>query len=206
MIKFRFSAALLLTIVVLGLASCSSQPKLTPSEKATLQPVAVNDFVQVNPTLSYQGPPVKSHSIVGSVQAASYPGESPDIAFKYAQTAHPHISAIVRQAFINELKRSGRFRLTNYRNANAVFHLSVTKFGLATAHIFSKKLKPLLVLQATLVNKDNRVLWQQSVSIDGTYQYTPAFSIATLDKNDQYLFYAWQVAAEHAAQLIINKY
>lgn len=113
------------------------------------------------------------------------------------------ITEIVRNEFINQLKLNNRFKIANKEYSDATIYLEIRGYGLTIPTGFTDKLKPVLTVVGRLINRDGKVLWQDSESIR-SFENLPDFGASELLQDPHDLFVAWNAAAQVVSKKLVK--
>ena len=210
------------------LSGCASSTAVTfkPDDRASIRTVSVSSNVSkpermtcLDNSARWKG--AAAGAVIGGVAtAAAVSGElsktnSSGMQLEQAMARNGiTVERIVRDAFTEELRKSGMFAVTSGRG-DAQFNLAIGPYGLTVAGLFDGKLAPNLGVTAELVRADGTRVWKVSrnaISFDGLNVGHPsvifigrgeAHQFEEFRDNPQLLKAAFTVAARVLAQSLV---
>jgi hypothetical protein len=185
-------------LVVLALGACASTHALKETDRRTITIVTVSPEVKVAPELYYFGPGTSVAMLFGAVggAAAMAANKAPaDELKEFAKVNGISIEDIVRKEFVAQLQTARKFRVSE-DNANAVFRLDVSQYGLSVPTGLSSGLVPILTVRAELLNKKGEVIWADTERVRPLSVVVDSVSPETIRGNPQILRSMWTEAAQ----------
>lgn len=141
--------------------------------------------------------------IGGAVQAAANqsPGERMAL---FARQHGIYIERIVQDEVIQQLKAKTAFRVTNSKQADATINLKIKTYGLSVPTTFSTGVKPMIDIEANMVDRQNQMIWANSDSVLPLSPGMPEYSTKAIGKNPQLLKKMWEAAAGKSVSNIVE--
>lgn len=188
------------------LGGCVSM-QLSPKDAKRIHTVHVNEQVEMPKTMSYStssAGPILLGGIGAIIQAEASikPRKRME---SFAKQHHIFIYEIVRNQFIKQLSNKTPFKVVKSKNADAMFHLKIVRYGMWGPSISSSHgMDPILKLVATLTNKQNKVIWADQDTIVPLSSGTTAHTAKAIMKNPKLLSKMWNQAAKRAVASIVS--
>lgn len=182
---FKRLAVLLFAVFVTLLGGCATVVPLRPEIAKNIKTVYVTRNTTLPPSLYFKG--------------SSDPGKIND---EYARQQNIYIDDIIRNQFIMQLASNTPFQVIHVFSADAKLYIYIKKYGLIELDQATKKMAPIISVEARMVNDKSQIIWQDSVNNVETLTTT-----ATPDeimKNPSLLAHAWTSAAKKAVAEIVN--
>lgn len=125
----------------------------------------------------------------------------------YLEENNIQVDMLLHDQFLKQLqfdKDSSEWQFVN-NNADAVFRLSIKKYGLQQTNAHSLYLKPVLEIEIQLVDNENKVLWRDKEIISHRYEHTPEHRLDEYMKNPEYLQDAFSESAFYAVSNVMKR-
>ena len=195
---------LILTCALL-LFGCATTMSLSPANAKRIHTVYVNPKVTTPKEMYYMGSGFGFlfGGIGGAVQAAANqsPGERMAL---FARQHGIYIERIVQDEVIQQLKAKTAFRVTNSKQADATINLKIKTYGLSVPTTFSTGVKPMIDIEANMVDRQNQMIWANSDSVLPLSPGMPEYSTKAIGKNPQLLKKMWEAAAGKSVSNIVE--
>jgi hypothetical protein len=109
------------------------------------------------------------------------------------------LKTIVSSEFTQQIQQLARFNGKINQNAKAQFKVAILKYGLEEVLATPGSFSPVLLVQATLIDANGDVLWEQTQSVDDAD--VPKFTYSDYYAQPENFQKAWAVAAK----VVVNK-
>ena len=180
-----------------ALGACSTK-RLAPEARESLRIVSIDSTLPVpdEPDMNDEG--LAFQGLVGLV-ASHWIGETRAEQVNQAMArGQVSIAEIVRSEFESALAATGMFQLGGSDECQATFHLEVYRLGMHRDVGFDFDLKPILGIQASLLDPTGKVLWQRKELTHNLNDHTPAYDYEAYIEDPEKLREAFTVAAKLA--------
>ncbi|ABS76741.1 hypothetical protein CbuD7D7780_08740 [Coxiella burnetii] len=198
---------LLTMILMLALTGCATYMPLSQQSRTSLRSIAVQKGVQVPKEMYYRGPGSSAGALFGALGGLITAAANVDPAKKlgyYAESHHVLIAQIVRSSMIDAIKHETRYKLIDSKFADAKLWIKIKTYGFSIPHGFSDMLRPILSVQAKLVNRNGKTIWKKSSWTGLIGSGLPNYSKKDLAHNPDKIRQAWTLAANKVAKQIVQ--
>lgn len=200
---FKIFNCLIVMYICFFLSGCVSTIQMTPEEAKSIKAIEVSQKVIPAKRMCYLDQKQLWASACIGLLACAIPHYDEDQIKETALKEKIQITEIVRNEFINQLKQNTRFKIANKEYSDAVLYLEVRVYGFIAASGLTSKLKPVLTVVGRLINRDGKVLWQDSESIRA-FENLPDFEASELLQDPHNLFVAWNTAAQVVSKKLVK--
>lgn len=112
------------------------------------------------------------------------------------------VGKILHEHFLNELKRANVFRTIVTDDADAEFQIIINQRTFAS--LGTGKFKPLMGVEATLINSDGIIVWRKLAGISHISKVTPSHTLVEYINNPEYIRKAFSIASQIVAEILVN--
>ena len=190
---------LLLTIFVLiTMTGCMAKKNLSPDDKNRISTVSINDQIIVTEDMWYTGPEA-AFGIIGLLIEKNTINTEDKIK-ELASRNGINIGTIVKDEIRKKLSYHNHFSIVEDGASDSSLKITVKIYGLHAAP-FSNNLNPILMVEASLLDQEGKVVWQS------TSHQNRGEGTITLDEifqNPEVLRNTWNAAASKAADEIVS--
>jgi len=187
--------------ITLLLTGCATTIQMTPAEKQEIKTIKVSNNVSVPKDMSYMGPGMTYGLMFGVVGALAVGGKETSDADKmkaYVLQKKIFIQKIVKEQMIKALKSGTHYKLVS-KNPDATMYLTIKSYGFSIPHGFSTELMPVLEVQGKLIDKQNKIIWEDQdrvIPLPFDTQGMPLHTWQQLVKAPELIRQSWTKAAE----------
>ncbi len=188
-------------LVAIAVTGCISTQKQSMAEDVVISAIRVDPEVTVPDEMYYVGPGLGTGMMFGAIgaAAASSGNESEaDILRQFAADNGVDISTIVRDAFERGLRREGRYPYDE--DATTVLSIEILRYGLSIPHGLSRKLVPILLIQARITDAAGTVLWQGGDNVLPLGGPAESVKLDEIVADPAVLEGLWRAAADRTAE------
>lgn len=200
MFKLRY----LLVVIVLFVSSCATN-KVALREGVNLSAISIEENISIPSEIYYVGPGFGVGMLFGAIGGAIAGANSAsksEVIKKFAKEHEIEIEQIVRRAFESEINKNNNLEINN--NSENKLSIIVKQYGLSIPNGFSRKLVPVLLVEAEIKDGENAVIWRDRDHVLPLSKTVKPFKLNQLKANPKLLENAWKAAAERAAKEIIG--
>ena len=194
---FRSIVGVVLISVLVS--ACATRTPISMADKQAINTISIDNNIIFENQAYYLGQGMSLFGMLGAVPAIM---EGKNIA-KYAVNNHVYVNQIVRDQFIRQLSTT-KYKLADKDKADAIMHIKIDLYGVICVHNLSSRMSPIMAIDAKLINKNGKLIWQSHDSVSGLTSNMPRHTTKEIKTDPKNLYDLWNAAAERIAKNIVN--
>ncbi len=198
----------LLTLSVF-LTGCATTEKMSMTDRQKVTSVSINTNVKKASEMFYMGPGAGVGILFGAIggaiagAASASAGESLKA---FAEQNNIFIEKIVLEELNDALRKSNKIPVVeSLSQSSATLHISIVQYGFVTPNTFSSVLKPVLLIELSMVDISGTTIWKAQDRLPLFNNPAAAITLDEMKSNPKLIENSWRFAARVAIAGILKE-